>query len=61
MPFVSEAQRRWGNSPSGEKALGKAGVKEWNDATPKGKLPDRLKPKAKPSFKQKMRKAFPNR
>ncbi len=36
MPWVSEAQRRWGNSPAGHKALGDAGVDEWNQAS-KGK------------------------
>lgn len=41
MPFVSEAQRRWGNSPSGHKALGDAGVAEWNSATRGKKLPAR--------------------
>lgn len=46
MPFVSDAQRRWGNSPAGHEALGDAGVKEWNAAT-KGKvLPEKVeKPK----------------
>ena len=38
MPWVSQAQRRWGNSPSGHKALGDAGVAEWNDAS-KGQDP----------------------
>ena len=37
MPFQSKAQQRWGNSPSGVKALGgKAAVEEWNSSTPKG-------------------------
>jgi hypothetical protein len=47
MPWQSEAQRRWGNSPEGHKALGKAGVKEWNDATGNKKLPERVKRAAK--------------
>jgi hypothetical protein len=42
MPFVSKAQQRWGNSPSGVKALGKSGVHEWNAATKGKKLPLRL-------------------
>jgi len=42
MPFVSKAQERWGNSPSGLKALGgKAAVSEWNAATPQRSLPER--------------------
>lgn len=41
MPWKSDAQRRWGNSPSGQEALGKAGVNEFNQAS-KGKvLPER--------------------
>src|ERR1700722_15514141 len=45
MPFVSRAQQRWGNSPSGREALGgQAAVDEWNSATPKGKrVPERVK------------------
>ena len=42
MPFVSKAQERWGNSPSGHKALGDAGVKEWDDATKGKELPEKL-------------------
>jgi hypothetical protein len=41
MPFVSEAQRRWGHSAAGQKALGgPAKVKEWDAAT-KEDLPAR--------------------
>ena len=40
MPWKSVQQARWGNSPAGKKALGASGVKEWNDATPKGSLAD---------------------
>ncbi len=42
MPFKSRAQQRWGNSPSGQKALGKAGVAEWNSTTGNKSLPERL-------------------
>ncbi len=42
MPFVSQAQRRWGNSPAGRKALGASGVKEWNSATQGRKLPEKI-------------------
>ena len=41
-PWESEAQRRWGNSPSGKKALGAAGVHEWNEATKGKKLPEKV-------------------
>ena len=49
MPWVSTAQQRWGNSPSGHAALGDAAVHEWNEAT-KGHyhtLPSHVKPPAK--------------
>ena len=32
MPWKSDAQRRWGHSPSGEKAIGKDSVHEWDEA-----------------------------
>ncbi len=50
MPFKSLAQERWGNSPSGLRALGgKTGVAEWNQASKGLKLPARVgKPMAKP-------------
>jgi hypothetical protein len=48
MPFVSNAQRRWGHSPSGLKALGgPEKVKEWDQATKGKKLPERKAPKEK--------------
>lgn len=47
MPWKSKAQERWGNSPSGHKALGDSGVEEWNSATGKdADLPERKDPKA---------------
>ena len=43
MPFVSDAQRRWGHTPEGEKALGgPAKVAEWDNATKGMKLPKRV-------------------
>lgn len=42
MPFVSESQRRWGNSPSGHKALGSKGVDEWNQASAGKSLPEKV-------------------
>ena len=44
MPWKSKAQRRWGNSPAGIKALGgKKAVEEWNKSTGGKKLPTRVK------------------
>lgn len=44
MPWKSEAQRRWGNSPEGIKALGQKTVDEFNRATDEAnrKLPDHV-------------------
>jgi intein/homing endonuclease len=47
MPWQSDAQRRWGNSPSGHKALGNKGVEEFNQATKGKKLPEKVKEKPK--------------
>lgn len=44
MPAKSKAQLRWVNSPSGRKALGAAGVKEWDQASKGLKLPEKLSP-----------------
>jgi len=42
MPFASEAQRRWGHTKAGEKALGgPAAVHEWDTATEGKSLPER--------------------
>ena len=46
MPWKSDAQRRWGNSPAGKRALGKEGVKHWNEETKGRKLPEKA-PKKK--------------
>lgn len=44
MPWKSESQRKWGNSPAGIRALGgKKNVEEWNRATGNKKLPQRVK------------------
>ena len=44
MPWKSEAQRRWGNSPAGIRALGgKKEVEHWNKATKGKKLPEKVK------------------
>ncbi len=40
--FVSQAQRRWGHSPSGLAALGKRGVAEFDRATAGHRLPERV-------------------
>ena len=40
MPFKSEAQRRWANTPAGTRALGgKQAVAEWERATGNRPLP----------------------
>lgn len=42
MPWKSEAQRKWGNSPAGIRALGgKKAVEEWNKSTKGKRLPQR--------------------
>ena len=47
MPWASKSQARWGHSPTGVKALGGAAkVSEWDQATPKGSLPDKKPPGA---------------
>ena len=43
MPAKSKAQLRWVNSPAGHKALGNAGVKEWDAASKGLKLPEKAK------------------
>lgn len=49
MPFVSDAQRRWGHTAEGVKALGgKAKVAEWDRATKGKRLP--LRKKKKPTL-----------
>jgi len=40
MPWESDKQSRWGNSPSGHKALGDAGVEEFNRASKGMDLPE---------------------
>ena len=42
MPAESKAQLRWVNSPSGRKALGAAGVKEWDQASKGLQLPEKV-------------------
>jgi hypothetical protein len=46
-PWVSDKQRKWGNSKAGLKALGKAGVAEFNSASKGKKLSKRAKKKKK--------------
>lgn len=48
MPWKSDQQRKWGNSPAGHAALGDKGVSEWNSASKGARLPARApKPKRK--------------
>jgi len=42
MPYKSDSQRRWANSPSGIKAMGKKKVNEFNKASKGTELPERL-------------------
>lgn len=46
MPWKSKAQQAWGNSPSGHKALGDAGIAEFNAASKGKKMPSKLKGEA---------------
>ena len=39
MPWKSDQQRKWGNSPTGRKALGKSTVEEYNKKSKGKKLP----------------------
>jgi hypothetical protein len=48
MPWMSRAQQKWGNSPSGHRALGDSGVNEWNSATKGKSLPKRVAKKPEP-------------
>lgn len=52
MPAESKAQLRWVNSPSGKRALGAAGVKEWDQASKGLKLPERVGALRKASHKR---------
>ncbi len=45
MPFVSDAQRRWGHTAEGRAALGNK-LAEFDAATKGKKLPERITPKA---------------
>jgi hypothetical protein len=47
MPFKSDSQRRFMNSPAGIKALGKKKVEEYNEASKGKKLPEKVKTKKK--------------
>lgn len=48
MPFVSRQQQKWGNSPSGIKALGgQKNVDEWNRSTKGKNIPERIHHKAR--------------
>lgn len=58
MPYKSKAQQRWGNSPAGQKALGKKGVAEWNNATGNKRLPERLTQTKKQKSENKLKRAM---
>jgi hypothetical protein len=43
LPYLSEAQRKWAHTESGKKALGgESAVEEWDKATKRKKLPERV-------------------
>ena len=41
MPWKSDKQRKWGNSPTGRKKLGKDVVEEYNKKSKGTKLPNK--------------------
>lgn len=52
MPWKSDAQRRWGNSPAGRKAMGTGKVAEFNAATKGRDLPEKIKPARKAALER---------
>ena len=56
-PYVSDAQRRWANSPSGVAALGREDVEGKNKTSKGSDLPDYVH-NGKPEPKSLMGKAF---
>lgn len=59
MPYASEAQRRYFHANKEKLAKQGVNVSEWDEASKGKKLPERKG--AKPSFKQKVNRAFPNK
>lgn len=59
MPYASKAQERYFNYNRAKLEKQGVNVDEWNAASKGKKLPERKA--AKPSFKQKVNRAFPNR
>lgn len=43
MPYKSEAQRRFFNSPAGKEKIGKEEVEHWNEASKGKELPEKVK------------------
>lgn len=58
MPYVSEAQRRYFHANADKLKSQGVDVKEWDETSKGKKLPERKKPK--PTFKQRVNRAFPN-
>lgn len=56
MPWKSDAQRRWGHSPAGIKALGKKGVKEWDRASKSEDVPEKVTPLRDADAKARLKK-----
>lgn len=59
MPYVSEAQRRYFHANKAKLEAQGVDVGEWDAATKGKKIPERVG--NKPTFKQKAKRAFPNR
>lgn len=60
--FKSRAQKKWGHTPAGEKALGgPAAVAEWDAATKGRKLPGRANEKPKFGMAEQGRTGAPKR
>lgn len=55
--WESKKMARWGHTAEGIKALGgKKAVKEWDDATPKGSLPEKKIPLREIDFRLSQKK-----
>lgn len=57
MPYVSDAQRRFFNSPAGIKKIGAEKVEEFNQASKGKELPERKKKPAVVNYAAMVRKA----
>ena len=58
MPYASEAQRRYFHANAAKLQKQGVNIHEWDEATKGKKIPERVKPK--PTFRQRVNRAFPN-